>query len=103
MSRVSDLTFLLLDGAISDADRRELERLVAADENAAREHIALMELEGALRAGQPVDVTRETMQRIADVAGSKTGERVMDRIKQQPRPAWKKASGIQKPDRKSVV
>lgn len=97
MSRVSDLTFQLLDGAISDAERRELERLIAADESAAREHIALMELEGALRAGQPVDVTRETMQRIADVAGSKTGQRVMDRIKQAPRPAWKKNSGIQKP------
>jgi len=97
MSRVSDLTFQLLDGAIGDADRRELERLVAADEAAAREHIALMEVEGALCAGQPVDVTRETMQRIADVAGSKTGQRVVDRIKQQPRPAWKKNSGIQKP------
>jgi len=96
MSRVSDLTFLLLDGAMDADERRELERLVAADEAAAREHIALMEVEGALRAGQPVDVTQETMQRIADVAGSTTGQRVMDRIKQQPRPAWKQ-SGIQKP------
>ena len=65
MSRVSDLTFLLLDGAMGDAERRELERLVTADEGAAREHIALMELEGALRAEQTTDVTRETMQRIA--------------------------------------
>jgi len=96
MSRVSDLTFLLLDGAMAADERRELERLVAADEAAAREHIALMEIEGALRAEQPVDVTQETMQRIADVAGSTTGQRVMDRIKQQPRPAWKQ-SGIQKP------
>jgi len=97
MSRVSELTFLLLDGATDDAERRELERLVVDEAAAAREHIALMELEGALLAEQRVDVTRETMQRIADVAGSTTGQRVMDRIKQQPRPAWKKNSGIQKP------
>ena len=49
MTRIDDLTGKLLDGTLSGAEGAELDGLLAADATTARDHLALLDLEAALR------------------------------------------------------
>ncbi|HYG73665.1 MAG TPA: FecR family protein [Planctomycetota bacterium] len=91
MSRVQDLTLKLLDGELNEAGQAELRRLISADPQAADEHIAILELEAALRAEQEIDLTDEILERIQQIAGEKTQKSVLDKIKARSSPAWKRA------------
>ena len=52
MKRVIDLTLKVADGTASDAECRELERLIESDRRARRLHLEMMEIEAALRASR---------------------------------------------------
>jgi hypothetical protein len=88
MSRVQELTLKLLDAELTPAEERELQGLVTG-ERAAREHIALLELEAALRAEREIDFTEETLARIQRIAGDATQKNVMNKIKARSSPVWK--------------
>ena len=52
MKRVIDLTLRLADGTATEAECRELERLVESDRRARRLHLEMMEVEATLRAAR---------------------------------------------------
>jgi ferric-dicitrate binding protein FerR (iron transport regulator) len=89
MTRTSELTVKLLDGALSDAECAELEALVAADPTAEVEYFALLDLEAELRAARTdFDLTGVTLAQIRDVLAERTAGAVMDQIERAPAPAW---------------
>jgi hypothetical protein len=52
MTRVEELTHLLLDGELTAEGEAELRQIINTDTNARNEHLLLLELEGILRGGQ---------------------------------------------------
>jgi len=52
VKRVIDLTLKIADGTASDAECRELERLIESDRRARRMHLEMMEIEATLRASR---------------------------------------------------
>ena len=52
MNRVEELTLKLADGVITDAERAELDEIVARDAEAARTYLCLLEQEGLLKGGR---------------------------------------------------
>ena len=88
MTRAEELTDRLLDGTLADAEWAELESLLA-DPAAVAGHVALMELEAALRGERAgFDLTDATLACVRAAQAEKTTRAVMAEIATQPAPAW---------------
>jgi hypothetical protein len=88
MTRVRELTLKLLDGPPHGADAAELDRLLA-DPAAAAEHVALLELEAALRGLRTgFDLAAGTLADIRTAQADRTAAAVFGRIAAAPAPAW---------------
>ncbi|HJZ55630.1 MAG TPA: FecR domain-containing protein [Gemmataceae bacterium] len=88
MSRVEELTLELLDGTLSHDGAQELDALLA-DPAAASEHLAILELEAALRALRTdFDLSAAVLDRLKAVQAAKTAGAVMAEITRRPPPAW---------------
>jgi hypothetical protein len=64
LTRVEELTAAWLDGTASQAEREELETLVAGDAEARRLHLSLMDVEVALRGARPAGLADAVMREI---------------------------------------
>lgn len=94
MSRVDELTLKLADGALTGAERAELERLVAEDPAAARAHALMLDLVAELRGERPpADLAERTMSRLHERITEGIGVQVMDRIRERRRPPRRAAAG----------
>jgi hypothetical protein len=84
--RVEELTLRFADGLATEAEIDELERLVAADPEAARVHVHLMELEGELRGGrEDLDLVATILERIRRAREDRIERGVMERVRRSPR------------------
>ncbi len=91
MSRVDELTLRLLDDEGTPAERAELGRLLDRDPRALRKHLALMEVELALRAGgRRPDVAPEVMERIRAQVRARRPLRPLPRPQARPHPPGRK-------------
>jgi peroxiredoxin len=97
-TRVEELTVRLLDGLITDAEFKELERLMA-DPGSADTLAGLMELEGLLRGLRSPDVSPAILERVRRERAGRIEGRIMERVRQLPAPqragasrAWLAAS-----------
>ncbi|MBL8796461.1 MAG: FecR domain-containing protein [Planctomycetia bacterium] len=65
MTRIEELTLKLLHEPLAEPELDELERLLAQDDSDARPHLALLDLDAALRAErQPIEVTESAVARL---------------------------------------
>jgi hypothetical protein len=81
VNRVDELTLRLLDDPGTPAERTELTRLLDRDPRSLRKHLALMEIELALRAGmRPPDVTASVMEAVRASARARRPLRAMPRL-----------------------
>lgn len=91
MTRTDELTTLLLDGALTDAEAAELDALMAADPAARAAHLALLAVEAALR-GSRTDFdpafAAATVARIEGERAAGVAARVMAEIAARPAPGW---------------
>lgn len=84
MTRIEELTLKLADGLIAEPEIEELDRLVAADPEAARVHLGILDVEASLRGGrQDLDVTRETLERLQRLQAERIERGVMEQIRSQ--------------------
>lgn len=91
MTRALELTTKLLDGALTDAEAAELDALLAADPGAEAEHVALLELEAALRGARTdFDLSEATLARVVAAQTERTAAAVLTQIESGPAPAWAK-------------
>jgi len=89
MSRCDELSARLLDGGLTDAEWAELEALLAADPVAAADHLALLELEAALRGLRTdFDLSESTLARVKDTQAEQTTRAVLAEIASRQPPAW---------------
>lgn len=89
MTRTAELTALLLDGSLGDAEWAELDALVIADPAAGAEHLALLELEAELRGLRTdFDLADATLARVREARAARTASAVMAEIATGPAPAW---------------
>lgn len=87
MSRAAELTLKLLDGTLSDADARELDAFLAADLGA--EHVALLELEAALRGLRTdFDLSDATLAKLLEAQAERTADAVLCEIADLAPPPW---------------
>jgi hypothetical protein len=80
MRRTEELTLRYLDGSVDGAEREELSRLVDTDADARRLFLTMVEIEVVLRAGHPVDVTAQVMDRIFEDRTSRVVCGVMQQV-----------------------
>jgi hypothetical protein len=84
--RVEELTLRFADGLATESEIDELERLVAADPEAARVHVLLLELEGELRGGRAdLDLSAKVLERIRRAREDRIERGVMERVRRSPR------------------
>ncbi len=89
MSRCDELSARLLDGILTDAEWAELEALLAADPVAAADHLALLELEAALRGLRTdFDLSESTLVRVKDTLSEQTTRAVLAEIASRQPPRW---------------
>jgi hypothetical protein len=81
VNRAEELALLFADGLASEAELRELETLVAADETARRACLRLLEVEVVLRAGGEADAVDATMERLRALLAEQTVGRVMEHVR----------------------
>ena len=88
MTRTAELTAMLLDGPLSDAESAELDALVA-DPVAEEEHLALLELEVELRGLRTgFDLADATLAKVQTAQAERTASAVMAEIATGPSPPW---------------
>ncbi|MBA4067883.1 MAG: hypothetical protein C0501_30120 [Isosphaera sp.] len=88
-TRTDDLTDRLLDGTLTDAEWAELDALLAADPAAAADHLALLELEAALRGLRTeFDLSEPTLAKVREAQAEKTTRAVLAEISTGPAPDW---------------
>ncbi len=89
MTRTAELTEKLLYGTLGAAEASELEALVAADPRAEAEHLALLELEAALRGLRAdFDLSEPTLAKVEAAQAERTASTVMAEIATGPAPSW---------------
>lgn len=81
MNRAEELALLFADGLALEAEVRELEALVAADETARRACLRLIEVEVALRASVEANAVTATMERLRALLAQQTAGRVMEQVR----------------------
>ncbi|MBI4026891.1 MAG: hypothetical protein HY360_18040 [Verrucomicrobia bacterium] len=92
--RIEELTLKLLDGALSAAEKAELENLIAAGPEAAQRHLELMEQEASLRGNRVnLNLTEKIMARVRATVRHRVEASVMETIaRKRPylpiEPAW---------------
>lgn len=90
--RVEELTLRFADGLATEAELDELEGLVAADPEAARVHVRLLELEGELRGGRgDLDLAAAVLERIRREREDRIERGVMERVRRSPRKSFLRA------------
>ncbi len=93
MTRLEELTLKLADDALTGAELRELEALLATEPGAAATHIRLLELEAALRSQrETLDLAEPTLTRLRLELGGSIERRVMQRLETEPPPVWAPSS-----------
>jgi anti-sigma factor RsiW len=99
MTRVEELTLRLVDEQITPAEREELVRLVTADRDARRAHLALMTIEATLRGRGQVEVSDQVMSRIDEERTSRIVRTVMGETERpRPRPWWQRLFSLGRRD-----
>ena len=99
MNRVDELTLKLIDGVLTEDERRELERLVADTPEAARSHAALLDLVATLRGeARPPDVTARTLGQIQERITNRIEVGVLHQIRGRAplRPSSRRATASKK-------
>jgi ferric-dicitrate binding protein FerR (iron transport regulator) len=92
MTRLEELTLGLADEALTKADLRELESLLATEPEAATAHIQLLEVEAALRGRRTtLDLVGPTLARLRSELGVSVERAVMRQLETEPPPAWARA------------
>jgi hypothetical protein len=98
MTRVEELTLLLVDGQIVRSEREELVRLVTTNAEARRAHLALLTIEATLRGRRRVEISDEVMNRIDEERTSRIVATVMGEVESGRRRApclgWRRAGAI---------
>jgi ferric-dicitrate binding protein FerR (iron transport regulator) len=85
--RIEELTLRFADGLATEAELDELERLVAADSEAARVHVRLLDLESELRGGRrDLDVSAGVLDRLQKAREERIERGVMEKVR---RSAWR--------------
>jgi hypothetical protein len=98
MTRTDELTALLLDGLLSEAEWRELEAILAADPAAEGDHAALLDLEGVLRGLRTdFDLSESTLALVTAAQADKTAKAVLAEIAARPAPAWARSRPVAVP------
>lgn len=89
MTRLHELTARLIDGTLTAAEGQEFDALVASDPAAVQEHLALLELEAALRGLRiGLDLTGPTLEKVCQAQAARTTAVVMAEITTLAPPAW---------------
>lgn len=89
MSRTDELTGRLIDGTLTDPEAAELHDRLAADPAARDRHVALLDLEAALRGLRTdLDLGAATVARIEADRAERVAGAVLAGIARGPRPAW---------------
>lgn len=89
MERVDELTLKILDGLATPAEEAEVTRLVEENVEARQRHLALVEVEAALRAGRlPGSVAEDALAQIRAKACTDLERDVMRKISALPTPGW---------------
>ncbi|HXG60888.1 MAG TPA: FecR domain-containing protein [Planctomycetota bacterium] len=95
MNREDELTLKLLDGLLTPEEEAELEALVERDPHARRRHLALLDLEAALRGDRlRHDMVPSVLTR---VSGADLEKAVMRTIAGLPAPPWRAAAPTRAP------
>ncbi|MBA4186618.1 MAG: hypothetical protein C0467_01230 [Planctomycetaceae bacterium] len=97
MNRIDELTDLLIDGTITDAEGLELDSLIAADPSARGRYLALLNVEAALRGLRTdLDLATVTVRRIEAERAERTATLVMAEIADRPAPRWSRQSSFRR-------
>ncbi len=101
MNRIDDLTDRLIDGALGEADVAELAALLDADPAARARHLALLDVEAALRGLRTdLDLGAATVARIEGERAERAVSAVMAGIAAAPPPPGAApAAGLRSPPR----
>ncbi len=84
MNRTEELTLKLLDGEITDEEFKELDLLVASDQEAAECHATLLEQEALLRGDKKgIEITEATLSRIRETLVHRIEGKVLSEIRKK--------------------
>ena len=89
MTPIDELTGKLLDRTLTDTEGAELDGLLTSDPAAPADHLALLDVEAALRGLRTdLDLVGPTLDRVKEAQAEHTAAAVLAEIHSHPVPAW---------------
>lgn len=90
MNRIDELTARLIDSVLTDDEARELAALTSAEPTALSDHLALLNVEAALRGLRTnLDLGAAVVRSIETERAGRTAANVLAEIADRPPPAWR--------------